>query len=549
MIKINKKIIITIAIVLIIALIVIVHKKEINSSIKILPPQVELMSVLDYEANNATVFSLGQVESIKQVDLRAQIGGEVNRVNVKIGEDVLKGDLLIELDHSDLDIQLKQAKATVEKAKSVLNQVVAGATDEQIRAAKAQMESAESAYNNAQNSLNDLLVLNQKNMDSAYSKALVSAEDASIKLKSAYTLIDNLQKNYFSRNDQEGIRVRDLRDDTKKRINDLEIELENISNAKEYEKIDILLENLEKILSSTVKVLDEIKDISESLVYKEVVSAQEKAGVEAQKNYIHAMYSGVVTLRSNLSILKTSQEASVSSLNSQLKMAKTNYEAVKAKYESVTANPREVDLSAIKSSIKEAEAARDFIKSKRGKAFICAPFSGKVSSVPVKLNNLVQGGQSVVSILNDTGLQVKTYISDKDSKLIKEGSKVVINNGIEGVVSNISPGLDSATKKIEAKITVVGENDLIVGEYVNLNIFINQDLLKEKFFLPFKSILITSDKNYVFIVNEQNKIERREVQLGEVINESIEITDGLEKDLKIVKSVRGLKEGELVEVK
>jgi RND family efflux transporter MFP subunit len=541
----NIKKILILIIVFILAIIVFAKKDKI-SNIQPVKKQVELITVSDYQNTNATIFTLGQIESMQQVDLKAQIGGEVKKINVKIGDNVSKGDLLVELDHSNLDIQLKQAEANIEKANGALNQVIVGATEEQIRASKAKMDAALASYNNVQSSLEDLLILNEKNLNSTYDNASTAVEDSIIKMKNAYTLIDGIQKRYFVKNDQEGLKVRNLKNLVKDEINQLESQ---IKDSKNHEDIDNLINKAEKSSEKVFDALSEIKAISDSIIYENIVSSSEKAALETQKNYIHGVYSAMIALKNNISILKTSQSAAVKSHESNLEVAKNNYEALKAAHDLILADPREIDLITIKSSIKEAESAYDYIYNNIQKSFIRAPFSGKVSSVPAKLNSLTSTGMPVVSILNDSGLQAKVYISDKDIKLIKEGARVLINKNIEGIVSNIAPAIDPNTKKIEVNVTVTDSNDLIIGEYVNIDIFINKDILQEKYLLPLKSVLITPHKNYVFTLNDQGVIEKKEIKTANIINRSIEVIEGIDGNTKILKSVRGLKEGEEVKIK
>ena len=77
-------------------------------------------------------------------------------------------------------------------------------------------------------------------------------------------------------------------------------------------------------------------------------------------------------------------------------------------------------------------------------------------------------------------------------------------------------------------------------------------------FKPFKEVLLNvlalpnrlAFDNYAYVIDQQNKAEKREVVLGQVIGEYVVITSGLEVGDKIVTSgAENLEEGSLVEIR
>lgn len=508
---------------------------------------IELLNVSELKQNNATIFAFGEVESIEQVDIKAQVGGEINDIYVNVGDEINAGKTLVELDHESLDVQLEQALAAVEIAESSLNQVLAGATDEQITAVEAQMNAAQKAYETAQDSLESVVSLNDKNLNSLYDSAKNNLNDAYLKLQSAYNTIKGLREVYFTENDQAGISVRDHEQIVLDEINQLKIKIDEVNN----ENVNLVISYTKDVLLDTLLALQKIEDISRNLPYRDIVSSSDKTAISTQKTYINSTYTGLNTIENNITLLIEQNESSIKNAQSQVSIAESNYEAAKANYEALIVDPRDVDISALEASVRQAKAAYNLVKNNRDKAYIRAPFSGKISSLPIKENNLVSAGQIIISMINDSGIQVKTYISSDDRRLIEEGSRVIIDNSIEGSVLNIAPSLDSSTKKIEVDIVIVdNDTDLLVGEYVNLEIEIDKTLLGDDiFFLPMQSIYITPQKASVFIVNENNEIEEKEIIIGRVVNDLIEVTDGLNDEMVIVKSVRGIEKGDKVEIK
>ncbi len=562
-------------------------------------PEVEMISLADYQNGQTTVSAFGYSESMEQVDLRSQIAGTLKSVNVKIGDQVVKGQLLAEIEHDTLDAQLDQAKATLDRLRNGLDVKMAGATDEQIDVSKKQLDSAgvsleraekgladvtklteenlkaaNYSLEKAEKSLADTVKLTEENMQSRYDHALSSLDDANIKIFNAYTSINSIRNSNFNNSDQQGLRVKRVLEKVEA-IKDDSRDVATKLSSKDYSAVDNAIEktinNLEKILG----YLTDMRDACDEGSYRNSVPDTVRASIDSQKSIISSTKNSMVSMKSEISILKTQNETSVSnarnavtSIKNEISVLKTQNEnsintakaavdaakagvaVQEAGLSSVTAAPRDIDLQGIHASIKEAEAAYRLISLNREKAFIKAPFSGTVSAVSVKDNNLVSSGQNVVSLVNKNGLQAKVYVSEKEKELIEEGAIVNFEEGIEGVVSNISPSINDTTKKIEVIVAITSDNPaLVIGEHVEAKIVAKKDLTKsDKFLIPLKAITFDMEQPQVYTL-DGDVIKVIDVKLGKVVNESIEVMEGLSMDDKIVSSTRGLKKGDKVKVK
>jgi multidrug efflux pump subunit AcrA (membrane-fusion protein) len=85
------------------------------------------------------------VEPARWSDLRFTTGGTVVRVSVEPGDEVSAGDLLVELDRTDLALAVQEAEAAVASAQAQLAQVQAGSRLEEIAAAEHQLADAVAA--------------------------------------------------------------------------------------------------------------------------------------------------------------------------------------------------------------------------------------------------------------------------------------------------------------------------------------------------------------------------------------------------------------------
>jgi RND family efflux transporter MFP subunit len=90
-----------------------------------------------------TLTYAGNIQARASVNVLPQATGRVNRLAVDLGSSVKAGDLLAELDHSQLDAQVLQAAGALGSAESRLDLLLAGARPETVDAARAALGSTE----------------------------------------------------------------------------------------------------------------------------------------------------------------------------------------------------------------------------------------------------------------------------------------------------------------------------------------------------------------------------------------------------------------------
>ncbi|MGE5140889.1 MAG: efflux RND transporter periplasmic adaptor subunit [Rudaea sp.] len=94
----------------------------------------------------ATVSATGAIKPSVSTDLSFAASGTIADVFVSRGDKVKAGQPLAKLDTTELDLQLKQAEASVSIAQSKLNQLQKGGSDTAVSAANANLASAQAAY-------------------------------------------------------------------------------------------------------------------------------------------------------------------------------------------------------------------------------------------------------------------------------------------------------------------------------------------------------------------------------------------------------------------
>ncbi len=114
-----------------------------------------------------TVSETGTVKASTEIDLGFLNNGKIQRLNFKVGDYVLKGQLLAELDYTSLVINKQEAQANYDVAVQSLNKLLAGATSEEKSLSEATVNQAETANKSAKNEMSRVRASSAENISQA----------------------------------------------------------------------------------------------------------------------------------------------------------------------------------------------------------------------------------------------------------------------------------------------------------------------------------------------------------------------------------------------
>lgn len=384
-----------------------------------------------------TVEASGNVESTDTVYVYAEVSAPIERVPVKVGDKVAAGQLLAQLDDTDIHNTLQQkqialrtgsqssqqriqsAEKAYQDAKNNLDQGL----NTQINTAKDQVTNTQRALAKA---IDDRDV-NQARVDQEMKNQLVSATASATTAKAAY---DRAEKEYNKAKKE----YKDDLDELKDELKDLKKSGANQEtiDAKQKE-IDDFEEN-NGFIDDTTGAFTSVKALKQAyedaqLAYNNAQKALNAATIDAQnaatdkmKNYVKAVEDAQLAYDSAVQSLKAAQTAASQSLDSAR-------DAVAS--EKIAANTEALQA--------EIKTLNDNLK----KCTIAAPAAGTVTAVYAEENATATG--LMFTIENTEGLQVKVKVKEYDLPSVKEGMKAVITADAtgdveyEGIVQKIAP--------------------------------------------------------------------------------------------------------------
>ena len=154
------------------------------------------------------------------------------------------------------------------------------------------------------------------------------------------------------------------------------------------------------------------------------------------------------------------------------------------------------------------------------KTYLYAPFDGTITSIPFEIGDYVLT-TTPIKMSNLESLEFQADLDQEDYKYIKIGQDVSIvldaypDETFIGKVYEVPFYVDeeSSTKTFRIKISLENKNNMIVkGMTGDANIIIEKlDFVVN---LPFDAVYNENEKNYVWVVDSNNKLKKEFIEIG-----------------------------------
>lgn len=155
---------------------------------------------------------------------------------------------------------------------------------------------------------------------------------------------------------------------------------------------------------------------------------------------------------------------------------------------------------------------------------IYSPISGKIAAVYVKEGQAV-GNQMAMSIVDNSSLYVKTYISSDLKKLLNVGDMVYVKldgkdlNTKNGCINQINELPDMKTKLFETLICIEDFSEYIIGDFAEVEFVIER---YEALLVPTRAIIRSGTNQYIYTY-EDEILKKVMIETGRTKDEWIEI--------------------------
>ena len=211
-----------------------------------------------------------------------------------------------------------------------------------------------------------------------------------------------------------------------------------------------------------------------------------------------------------------------------------------------------------RATVAEAQASYKNAEAFLGYTTIVAPYDGIINRIPLKIGSLINEGDLLTSISDISSIYVYFYLPEieylkylkakhnGDSLTAKQKVKLQLADGSDykynGIIETVASEIDVTTGAIAFRAKFANSENLLkhgASGTIRLETDVDNVIV-----IPQKSVLEIQDKNYVFVVDKDNTVKTRNIEVGRRIGLNYLVKSGLSVSEKIVlEGVQVLRDG------
>ncbi len=253
-------------------------------------------------------------------------------------------------------------------------------------------------------------------------------------------------------------------------------------------------------------------------------------------------------------------EAQHAQAAAQAEQARAGYERARQLYETrnISKSELEAQEAAYKSAVAQQESTQKGLEMARQQVEYCtlkAPVSGSLASVPVEIHQTISAGQTVADLSSGEGLELEVGIPESLIGQIEMNAQAVIRFEaipkalFNGVVSEV--GIEaggSSVYPIKVRLEAMDAR-IRMGMVGEATFSFKAAGGTEATLIPSVAVVPSPDgRRFVWVVDPATTtVARREIQIGALTSEGLEVLEGLKPGEHIViRGVNRIEEGKRV---
>lgn len=203
-------------------------------------------------------------------------------------------------------------------------------------------------------------------------------------------------------------------------------------------------------------------------------------------------------------------------------------------------------LDNMKTQLTAAESRLDRSRKMLEDAVVKSPMTGVINSRYVELGSLIAPNAPLFDIVNESQLKVIVGVPESKVKLLARGQQVTLTNTAEqgrtytGRINYIGIKTDRGLN-YPVEIYLDKDSSLRIGMYLKVQFADNAE--RSGVLVPRKAIVGSAKAANVYVV-ENGRAVRREVALGDMVGDKVEVIDGISAgDQLIVAGIMNVADG------
>lgn len=242
--------------------------------------------------------------------------------------------------------------------------------------------------------------------------------------------------------------------------------------------------------------------------------------------------------------------ASITEATAAYNNAKKDYNRFKNLFENNSASQKELDdittqYEMAKARLDATNQMKNEVNAQFAYSNITAPFSGVVTGKSIKVGDMANPGQPLISVESPGNFEVIAMVPETEISQIKNKVEVdvlvkSINKTLKGKVSEVSTSAKHTGGQYLVKIALdKSDANILSGMFATVQFPIDKKPDTELVLIPIEAIITKGQLSGVYTVSQSNTALLRWLRLGRTYGDQIEVLSGLSADESYIVSAEG----------
>jgi len=532
----NKKIILLISGLVLILIIIFYQINSKNQEI-----DLDLFEVTRGDISEE-ISEVGQLKKGEEINLAFKSSGIIQKIYVKVGDKINKGDILAKIDTQGLNIQLEQSKSDMKIYQATLDKLLIGASPEEIRKVEIIVSNAQISLESAQQNLIDVKTKSEEDLSATHEDALNVLNDSYLKIYNAFLIVDSFQKEYFYYQDEESIKVKTNRNAIENAILEVRFFLNLLKDDKSYKNIDVAISGVKNSLVTTFESISFIREISEESIHRHIILDADKVLLDIERTSINTALINVSNSEQTISSTRLTNELNTNAAQTRVSAAEGSLATAENELAFITASPQKTDIDLYQAQVAKAKSQVKYLENQVQESYLYAPVNGQIAEIRKKTAEMALSGEKMILLLPADPFQIEVNIYEEDVVKVNIDNPVEIslvpfpNEIFKGKVISINPAeeLIDGVVYYQVKISLEDSPDGVKSG-MTADIVIQTDSRENVLIIPEDAIEKKDDQIIVEALKNGN-IEEKEIEIGleGTDNGMVEVFSGLLEGEKVI---------------
>ncbi|HVL39141.1 MAG TPA: efflux RND transporter periplasmic adaptor subunit [Fimbriimonadaceae bacterium] len=479
-------------------------------------PAVEV-AVAGPETIVASLSAVGTAESLHRVEISPKTSGRIEYLQVREGDQVRRGEVLVRIDPSELQAQVLQQQAALAEARSRLARAQINQAPTEV-GVQSQIQQQRAALSSAQAEFTQV----QRNQEAQIAAADAGVADARSKLTGAEAQVRNAEA-------------------------ELNRQQANLKNS------EARLARVEELYRQGFIAAQEVDDARTAVEVQRRSVDVARGQVQAAQSAVSSAQSQVKAAESQAAIVRRTSTAAIETARARVRQAEAAVDVATANRAQSPAYRQ--NIAALASSVKAAEAQLAQARARLSETTLRSPIDGVVTARMGDPGALASPGQPVVVVQSMGSIYVSASVALEESAQAIVGTQVEVrfdalpDDVFRGPISHVNPAADLQSRRVSFRVLLDNPAQRIKpGMFGRVEVPTRR--VAAEVTVPREALRTTPDgAATVTVVDAADNAHVREVETGAANGRYVQITRGIQAGERVVTlAYRPVRDGQKVSV-